>query len=618
MMTVPDRNQETLMKTPFLTQPIRSSGLAGLLRFVLQSFACALVGAVLLTANTTAQPALEAPFTKITNGVLVTEIKNTTTAAWGDFDNDGWIDLFVGNWYQGGERNSLYRNNWDGTFTAVTSGPIATDAAAYTLGASWGDYDNDGWLDLVVGNFASSTPNFLYRNTGNGTFVRMTSTTVGTVAADASATRSVSWADYDGDGYLDLFAANGSLDFSAKDFLYHNSRDGRFTRVTSSAVEAQFLQSWQGLWADYDNDGDMDLFVTHGEFQGNALFRNDGSGQFTNVVAACGLGDLGECTGAAWGDYDNDGDLDLIVASHGGMGGTPVNPGPPQRNLLYRNKGNGTFERITTGIVVEDGDYYDSCAWVDYDNDGWLDLFVTVGGFGFAQQPLIKNRLYRNLSDGTFAKVTQGSLVTDGVNPVGCAWGDYNNDGFPDVFVAFGGVFGAQRNGLYRNNGNTNNWIKLKCVGTISNRSAIGAKVRVLADIDGTNRWQMRQIVGSEGLGSFNSLDVMIGLGDATNISTLRIEWPSGIVQEFHDVAAKQTLTMVEQTTLAIERRGEGDLDVILSGPRQQRYRLEASTNLTHWTTATSLTITNADRTASFKHTPSVNEPWRFFRATAE
>jgi hypothetical protein len=139
-----------------------------------------------------------------------------------------------------------------------------------------------------------------------------------------------------------------------------------------------------------------------------------------------------------------------------------------------------------------------------------------------------------------------------------------------------------------------------------------------LANIGGTNRWQMRQIVGSEGWLSFNGLDVVIGLGNATNIDRLRIEWPSGIVQEFHNVAVKQSLTIVEHTTLAIENRNQDEFNLILQGPRQQRYRVEASTNLTAWSPVTSLTITNVDGTASFRYTQALNDPQRFFRAAAE
>ena len=609
-MTAPNRNQETLIKTPSLVQATGSNGLAGLLRSFLQASACALAGVVLSTANIIAQPALEAPFTKITNGIIASEAAMSLAAAWGDYDSDGWLDLLVTNQKpSGSETNSLFRNNRDGTFEKVFSGPVATDPSAYPHSAAWADYDNDGWLDLAVANHTGA--NALYRNAGGGTFLKMAPAEAGPAVTGVSYGHAAAWADYDGDGLLDLFVANGRLDANVQDFLYHNEGKGLFTRITNGPIVTPVLSSWQGGWSDFDNDGDLDLFVCHSRGAANSLFRNDGAGQFVEVAAATGLGEVGESIGAAWGDYDNDGDLDLFVTNGRLLGAT-------MQNFFYRNKGDGTFERITTGALAEDVDHFVSCAWVDYDNDGWLDLFLTVIGPGVPQSSSLKNRLYLNRGDGTFAKITQGSLVTDGGNAVGCAWGDYDNDGFPDAFVAFGGIFSPQRNGLYRNNGNSNSWIKVRCVGTVSNRSAIGTKVRVLATINGTSRWQMRQIVGGEGFASFNSLDVVMGLGDATNISTLRIEWPSGLVQEFHNVAAKQTLVMVEQTTLAIERRAEGELDVILSGPRQQRYRLESSTNLTHWTTAASLTITNVDRTAYFKHTPSVSEPWRFFRATAE
>jgi enediyne biosynthesis protein E4 len=211
------------------------------------------------------------------------------------------------------------------------------------------------------------------------------------------------------------------------------------------------------------------------------------------------------------------------------------------KNLLYRNAGNGTFTRITDGAIASDTGFFLSCTWVDYDNDGWLDLFVTADASSGG-----KNRLYHNEDGINFTKVTQGSLVNDVANHGGCTWGDYDNDGFLDVFVPNGTVYGQQRNGLYHNNTNTNSWLKLKCVGTTSNRSAIGTKVRAKATIAGQERWQTRQIVGSEGWVSFNALDVVIGLGDAVNIDLLRIEWPSGLVQDFKNVPVKQTFKLTE------------------------------------------------------------------------
>jgi len=596
-------NKETPMKLL-----LEVSANVRMYRVVFQHLLRVLAGVVLLSTVAQAQPALVAPFTRITNGVIGVESAMSVAAAWGDYDNDGWVDLFVSN-HQPGARNWLFRNNSNGTFTKITSGSVVTDAATTPWGVSWVDYNNDGWLDLIVASHNGS-PSIVYRNIGGGSFARETAAEVGSIATDVSISHAVTCADYDNDGYLDLFAANGSLGQNFRDVLYRNQGNGSFIQVSNN-LTTLILSSSLGSWCDYDNDGDMDLFVTHSGAVGNSLFRNDGAGHFVDATTNSGLVDIGESIGAAWGDYDNDGDLDLFVTN------VRLN-GAVIQNFFYRNLGDGTFARITTGELVTEQDRFVNCAWVDYDNDGWLDLFVTVTGQVAPVPGGVNNRLYRNQGDGTFVKVTQGRLVTDQRYAGSSAWGDYDNDGFSDVFVTFGTIFTSDRSALYHNDGNSNSWIKVKCVGSLSNRSAIGAKVRVLANIGGTHRWQMRQIVGSEGWVTFNSLDVLIGLGNATNIITLRVEWPSGIVQEFHNVAVKQTLTIVERTTLAIERPSQGEFNVTLKGPRQQRYRLEASTNLTIWSPMASLIITNVDRTVSFQHTPAVNAPQRFFRAAAE
>ena len=213
--------------------------------------------------------------------------------------------------------------------------------------------------------------------------------------------------------------------------------------------------------------------------------------------------------------------------------------------------------------------------------------------------------------------MTSGSLVTDSARFAGSSWLDFDNDGFPDVYVACGSIFTAQRDAFYHNNGNTNAWIKVRCVGTVSNRSAIGTSIRAKARIAGTDRWQMRQIVGTEGWLSFNNLDVIIGLGDATVVDTLRIEWPSGIVQELHNVPVKQTLVIVEKTTMQIAQIGDTDYEVKITGPRQQRYSLETSPDLLNWSSLTSFTITNADGTAIFHDTLGAKAAC-FFRATPQ
>jgi len=537
----------------------------------------AALGFPLLTSMPCAgsEPVLAAPFTRITNGPPWNEIVRSVTAAWGDYDGDGWLDLFIGNSIgdnQTATRNSLFRNNRDGTFAKVTTGPVATDLMVSSHCAVWVDYNNDGWLDLAVADVAMVSPgqpNRLYRNTGGGTFVRVTAEEAGTFVSDLARSVAISSADYDRDGLLDFFVGNGALVANQKDFLYHNEGSGRFLRTEAVFTEPE-LKTTQGTWADYDGDGDPDPFVTRYEDQGNSLFRNDGGGQFTEVTRASGLADFNHSVGSAWGDYDNDGDLDLLVVN------VYLN-GPETANSLYRNEGDGTFTKITEGPIVTDASNFISASWIDYDNDGWLDLFVTVDPPIAPAPATVKNCLYHNQGDGTFVKVTTGRLVTDYARGGGAAWGDYDHNGFPDVAVANGTIFADQRNGLYQNDGNSNAWIQLKCVGTISNRSAIGTQVRVKATIGGQERWQLRQIVGSEGWLAFNALDVLVGLGDAPLIDTIRIEWPSGLTQELHNVVPRQTLTITEGVALTLARVDDQTLDLIWSA---EDLILESTTNL--------------------------------------
>jgi len=357
--------------------------------------------------------------------------------AWGDYDNDGDLDLYVANY---NEANVLYRNNGDGTFTDVTS-EAGVGCISHSYGVAWGDYDNDGDLDLYVANYGA---NVLYRNNGDGTFTDVTS------EAGVSCTGSslgVAWGDYDNDGDLDLYVAN----HYEANVLYKNNGDGTFTDVTGAAGVGCTGSSYGVAWGDYDNDGDLDLYVTN--YEANVLYRNNGDGTFTDVTSEAGVSCTGSSRGVAWGDYDNDGDLDLYVANYN------------EANVLYRNNGDGTFTDVTSEAGVGCTGHSLGVAWGDYDNDGDLDLYVTNDG---------ANVLYRNNGDGTFTMVGAGVGCTG--SSYGVAWGDYDNDGHLDLYVANSGA-----NVLYRNNGNLNHWLQIRLHGTISNRSAIGTKVKVIA-----------------------------------------------------------------------------------------------------------------------------------------
>ncbi|MBI3417565.1 MAG: VCBS repeat-containing protein [Verrucomicrobia bacterium] len=455
-------------------------------------------------------------FTKITTGSVVTDVGNSQGIAWGDYDGDGNLDLFVSNAL--GLNNFLYHNNGDGTFTKVTSGSVVNDGGNST-GCAWGDYDNDGFPDLFVCNAYEN--NFLYHNNGDGTFTKVTT---GNVVTDGGASYGCAWGDYDNDGYLDLYVANAP----GPNFLYHNNGDGTFSRVLTGAIATDIQDSIGCAWGDYDDDGYLDLFVANGTNQNNALYHNNGDGTFTKITTGAIVGDAGYSVGCAWGDYDNDGLLDMYVANRLG------------NNFLYRNNGDGTFTKITTGSIVTDVGDSNGCSWGDYNNDGYLDLFV-------ARWNGESDELFQNNGDGTFTKITTGSLVTDAGNGVGSGWGDYDGDGQLDLFVA---NWVGQSNFLYRNDGNNNKWITINCVGTASNHGGIGARVKVTATISGVVRTQVRQISSGNGWDG-SAASAHFGLGDATTISTLRVEWPSGTLQTLNNVAVNQTLTLTEPTTPA-------------------------------------------------------------------
>ncbi len=543
-------------------------------------------------------------FTKITAGNIVTDIATSSGCSWGDYDDDGFVDLFVANTTLFGAapnrgRNFLYHNNHDGTFLAITSGPIVTEIADHVTGV-WGDFDNDGFLDLFVTSIGQI--NSLFRNLDNNTFAR---TNAGSLVTTASDYDGAAWGDYDNDGFLDLFItqSGGAQSNPLANFLYRNNGNGIFTKITNGNVATDLGIGRGCAWGDFDNDGNLDLFVSNAFFITNFLYRNRGDLMFTRVTAGSIATEVADSRGCAWADYDNDGYLDLFVANGGRTSA--------QNNFLYHNNGDGNLTKVTSGSIVNDGGHSFGCTWGDYDNDGFLDLFV-ANGCGQ------NNLLYHNNGDGSFTKVTTGSPVNDGGESGGCAWGDYDNDGFLDLFVANGGNTCSgndenQRNFLYRNNTNRNNWISIKLVGTVSNRSGIGAKVRLKATVGGTNRWQLRQISGGDGYGQMNGLRAHFGLGDATNIDTVRIEWPSGTVQELRDVWTNQFLTVTESPRLQAARLlPDGSFQFQLVGRLGFHYAIETSSNLTVWTLWQTVTATN--RTTRIED-PATQPPQRFYRA---
>jgi hypothetical protein len=485
-------------------------------------------------------------FIRVDEDILVTGVGISSGACWGDIDNDGFLDVFIpsAKW----NHNFLYLNDRSGGFTEVINSPVVIDSAD-SKGGTFGDFDNDGDLDLFVAN--EEATNFLYTNDGEGTFTQVST---GIVVSDGenSSSHTSSWIDYNNDGYLDIFVANHRYDKSDEgqmNFLYQNNEgDGTFTKITQGSIVTDIEFTLGANWADYDNDGDSDLFIsnsdpTSGNSDANSLYQNNSDGSFKKIIDEPFVTDGGESRCASWGDYNNDGYLDLFVVNR------TVGNDQMGLNILYRNNGDGSFTKIVEGPVVTDQGSSYSCCWGDYDNDGDLDLFVA--------NRHDNNFLYSNNGDGTFEKVTTGSIVTDSDDSRGSTWIDYDNDGDLDLFVANYNFVededpnnDGEENALYKNEGNNNSWINIKCEGTISNRSAIGAKVRVKALINGKQTWQVREISGqtSGGFCAQNSLNTEFGFGDAQIIDSISINWPSGIQWDTVNVIPNQFLIITEKS----------------------------------------------------------------------
>lgn len=381
--------------------------------------------------------------------------------SWGDYDDDGDLDLYVVNLgYQGsGQANVLLRNDGS-TFTDFTAAAGVGDGGP-GVAAVWGDMDNDGDLDLFVSNRPGN--NALYRNEGDGHFTN--------VAAQAGVTdpsgwgEGSAWIDHDGDGLLDLYVANLYVQGYQPNRLYHNLDGFHFVDVAGPLGIADTGNGEGIAWADFDNDGDMDLYIANA-YGTNALYLQQSDGTFLNVTAQMHVpGGPGNSYGVAWGDYDNDGWLDLYVAQQGA-------------NKLYRNLGGSDFADVTDQAGVGGGSNRWSlgCAWGDFDSDGWLDLHVanaTVGGYDPG------DILYCNLggSPPTFADGTALAGVTNTLDTRGSAWGDFDHDGDLDLYVVNQGTSG-EPNRLFHNNGNANHWLHVIAIGRVSNLLAICVRVQ--------------------------------------------------------------------------------------------------------------------------------------------
>ena len=431
---------------------------------------------------------------------------NGAGVAWGDYDGDGDEDMYVVN----NGTNRLYRNEGDSTFTEVGASAGVADAGS-SQGTAWADYDNDGDLDLFVAN--NGGLNRLFRNNGNGTFTDVADSAGVDDGGDGFG---VAWGDYDNDGYLDLYI----IIPRGLNLLYRNNGNGTFTEVgVSAGVTGDTSDDGRGVaWGDYDNDGDLDLGLANARPVANALYRNNGNGTFTPVGTAAGMPGDGSGQGIDWGDYDNDGHIDAYVTHADGLA-----------NRLYHNNGNGTFTNVASPAGVGDTGIGLGVDWGDFDNDGDLDIYVARSG--------VANLLYDNNGDGTFSEIGSTAGVDDASTTRGTGVADYDSNGELDIYAA-----NATANKLFRNITGTNNWLRVDLDGTVSNRSGIGARVRLVVGSTG----QLRESQAGTGYLSQSSSMLSFGLGDSTVVDSLIVLWPSGAQQVLTSVASNQELTITE------------------------------------------------------------------------
>jgi hypothetical protein len=501
-------------------------------------------------------------------------------AAFYDYDNDDWLDIFLVNGWRlegfpkGQEPVShLFKNNRDGTFTDVTS-KSGLLHYGWGQGVCVGDYDNDGFDDIYITSFGQ---NILYRNNGNGTFSDVTEKAgVGTNGKRWNT--GCAFLDYDRDGHLDLFVANyidmdlatapvpesGPCEYKGvlvacgppgllggKNILFHNNGDGTFTDVSELAgiFQANGTYGLGVLTADFNNDGWPDVYVAN-DSTASALYQNKKNGTFTDVAmeAGCALSADGKPQagmGVSAADYDLDGNLDIVKTNF--AGDTPS---------LYHNIGGGNFEDATFPAGLGKHTQYLGwgCGFFDMDNDGWPDILICNGHVypeveqlrteaGYPQQKI----LYRNLRNGHFEDVSSqgGSGIMVPVASRGAAFGDFDNDGDIDVVVNTVNDFPQ----LLRCDSRLgNNWLKIKTIGTKSNRTGIGARLRCVTHPPGETKphQQIDEVRSGGSYISQNDLRVHFGIGKAEKVELLEIRWPSGAVDTLKDVTPNQMIVVKE------------------------------------------------------------------------
>jgi hypothetical protein len=471
-----------------------------------------------------------------------------------DFNNDGWDDLtFASN---NGDPIYFYQNN-NGTLNPVTLNLV--DYLNDTRQINWVDIDNDGDNDLfVVSNNAS---NKLYLNDGSMNFTDITvSSGISTATMQSWGS---AWGDYNNDGYLDLFLSNrDAANGLQPNILYKNNGNNTFTNVSNSAgISSSNHLSFCASFFDYNNDGWQDIYIANDRFTtSNILYKNNGNGTFTDVSASSGSDITIDAMSTTIGDYNNDGWLDIYV--------TNTSSG----NFFLKNNGDETF----TNVATTNGTLFESIAWgavfLDADNDTDLDLYVS--GMRDGTNGQLPSAFYENSGSGSFTIPPNAGFANDTAESFSNAIGDVNNDGLPDISV----VNKEPRDNFLWMNTNTegNNWLKVTLEGTTSNRMGIGSRIEIAL---GGNK-QYRYTLNGEGYTSQNSGAEFFGLGSNTIIDYVKVTWLSGVEDILYNVSANQKLHIIESSTLSVVNN---DIENISLFPNPSKGVIKITTNLSSY-----------------------------------
>jgi len=486
-------------------------------------------------------------FTRIDTGAIHASSGHHISSGWFDMDNDGDMDVVITNTSGKGYTNHpnlLYKNERMGNFIQVKNTEYADRVLYVGLPGPFGDLDNDGDMDLIAANWIGPH-NYFYRNDGYGNFEHYHNL----FQLDASMRILF---DLNNDSFLDLilFQENDTR-------VYYNDSDGNFSdyeslNITCTDPNAVIHNIAMG---DADNDGDFDLYISYSTLLNglsrakNQCYMNLGSGVFEMISEnALIVSDSAMCPNTNWMDYDNDGDMDLYVLNSYNM-----NPSESESGALYENKGEMVFEKHT----IEPEEYRDchriSSVWGDLDNDADLDLYITIekNNFNNHSSPIKHNLLLLNDGTGQFNEFTDHLLAEESAHT--STFEDVDNDGDLDVLLVRYSWANNGRNTLCINEGNGNSWVILTCNGILSNKTAFGTRIIAKAQVNGESVSQIREITPMDGHVIYSSTRVHFGLGDAEIIDTLLIHWPSGQVDTYLNVATNQFYTAIEDDKLEVD-----------------------------------------------------------------